>query len=201
MSDGYFSADELLRQWNSVTTNPERKMVRFLESPKTKEFIEEIARNESQSALVHYADIEIVKTVKGRNTKNGRTQDEVYMHPYLFLDFCMWINVKFKYKVIKFVQDELIKNRHLAGDNYRSLSASASKFKGVDYINIAKGLNWIVFNKHYKSIRDYATDSELNELHNLEDKLAFAIDMGLIKTYDELITTMRKMYNDKYQKF
>lgn len=57
----------------------------------------------------------------------------------------MWINPKFKLNVIKFVYDQLIEQRHLAGDNYKCLAASATKLEGVDYPTIAKALNWIVF--------------------------------------------------------
>lgn len=50
--DGYFDANALLSQWNNIKSNPERRMSRFLESPKTKEFIEEINK-ESQCAEMH----------------------------------------------------------------------------------------------------------------------------------------------------
>ena len=40
------------------------------------------------------------------------------MLPLLFLDFAMWLNPRFKVKVLKFVQDEMIKFRNLAGDAY-----------------------------------------------------------------------------------
>lgn len=39
-SDGYFEAYELVRQWNSLEGNEQRKMDVFLSSTKTKEFID-----------------------------------------------------------------------------------------------------------------------------------------------------------------
>ena len=88
--DGYFDANALLNQWNSRKDNPERKMSRFLESPKTKEFINEI-QNDSPSAELHDGLITAFCNKKGRNTSKGRTKDEVWMHPYLFIDFAMLI--------------------------------------------------------------------------------------------------------------
>ena len=39
-----------------------------------------------------------------------------WYHPYVYMDYAMWINPKFKLTVIKFVYDQLIKNRHHARD-------------------------------------------------------------------------------------
>lgn len=134
-------------------------------------------------------------------TKRGRHNSGTWLNPILFIKFAMYLSPKFEYSVIRFVYDELVRNRHLAGDNYNRLTASAAKFYDTNYIQIAKGLNWVVFNKHYKGIREVATESQLEELHKLEDRLSFAIDMGLINSYNDLIRTMRQMYNQKYQKF
>ncbi len=46
--------------------------------------------------------------------KHGGT----WVHPMLFIDISMWINPYFKYDVVKFAQDEMIKFRNLAGDAY-----------------------------------------------------------------------------------
>lgn len=128
---------------------------------------------------------------------NGGT----WMHPLLFIKFAMWLNPTFEVKVLKFVYDELVKDRHLAGDNYRLLSASISQFPDVNYPQVAKALNWIVFNRHTPEIRNTATPAQMQELHDTEQKLAYAVDMGLINSYPELIAIMRKMYNKKYEKF
>lgn len=149
--------------------------------------------NEAEAKNRH-TDYQCVIVSKGRKTNRGQEANKVYMHPYLFIDFAMWINPTFKYEVIKFVYDELIKNRHEAGDNYLRLSGSASMFPNVDYKLIAKGLNHIVFGKHYKGIRDNASEQKLKELYELEEKLVFAIDMGLIKNFGQLIQTMRDMW-------
>ena len=122
------------------------------------------------------------------------------MHPYLFIDFAMWINPKFKVQVIKFVYDELIKNRHSAGDNYKLLSASGVKLKGYNFSEVATAMNWIVFDKKGKNLRQNATESQLKELSDVQTKLSFAIDMGYIRTYSKLIFEMQEMYRIKKRK-
>lgn len=198
--DGYFDANALLNQWNSKKENPERKMSRFLESPKTIEFINEI-QNDTPSTEMHFGSITAFYLKKGRNTSKGRTKDEVWMHPYLFIDFAMWLNPKFKLSVIKFIYDQLIQERTLAGDNYKTLSSSIVKLKGYSFQEVAKAIQWIVYNKIGKELRQTATQEQLQEINDIQTKLAFAIDMNYIISYEQLINELRKIYNKKYQKF
>ena len=72
------------------------------------------------------------------------------------------------------------------------------KFPYVDYSYVCKALNHIIFNNHYKDMRNDATPEQLQELQNLEEKLSFAIEMGYINSFDELIENMRSIYNKKY---
>ena len=198
--DGYFDANALLTQWNAKIGNTRRRLDKFLNSKKTIEFINEIQEN-SHGAKKTYGEYQVVIHKKGRNTSRGKTKDEVWMHPYLFIDFAMYINPSFKYDVIKFIYDELIKNRHLAGDNYKTLSASLVKLKGYSFTEVAKALQWIVYGKTGKNLRQSATQNQLQELANLQEKLAFAIDMGYITTYPKLIQELRKIYSNKNNKF
>ena len=180
--DGYFDANALVNQWNSIRTNTKRDVTRFLDSTKTKEFIKAI-EEDSQHAEMQDGVFQVVIKKKGRITKKGRTKDETWMHPYLFIDFAMWINPKFKLQVIKFVYDQLIENRHLSGDNYRVLTSAAAKLPGVDFTKLARALNWVVFGMHGKGLRQTATQQELKELTEVEKQLAFSIDMELSRIH------------------
>ena len=200
-SDGYFDANALLKQWNEVADNPRREMKKFLDNKGTQEFIEVLTTSESAMSKNATIDFQAVTISKGRLTTRGFTQDKVYMHPYLFIKFAMWLNPKFEYQVIKFVYDELIKHRNLAGDNHNKLMSSMQKFPYVDYPYVCKALNHIIFNNHYKDMRNDATPEQLQELQNLEEKLSFAIEMGYINSFDELIENMRSIYHKKYGKF
>lgn len=201
ISDGFFDANALLFQWNSVKGNPQRAMSRFFESEGTKAFIEALKEDLSQHANVQLGEFQVFKEVKGKNTAHGKTKGQMWVHPYLFIKFAMWLNPRFEVQVIKFVYDELIKNRHLAGDNYNVLTAALATMPDIDYKKVATAIQWIVFNRTGKNLRQQATQEQLSEISDIESKLAYAINMGFIKSYDELILTMRKMYNDKYQKF
>lgn len=210
--DGFFDANALLAQWNADKRRPRRRMAEFFENDNVIFFVVELEKElglsktqlteNHQRPKIDIGDTQLVSIIRGRRNKRGlKEPDKYYMHPYLFIKFAMWLNPKFEVQVIKFVYDELIKHRKIAGDNYRLLTAAVSIFPDVDYRKIAQGLNYIIFNQHYPNIRNNATTAQLLELHELESKLCFAIDMGLIRNYPELIETMRRIYDKKYIRF
>lgn len=194
--DSYFDANLLINQWNSVKGNTRRRLDDFLKSKTTLEFIDSI----DDDLAIGEISPKAYYIKKGKVTSKGRTKDEVWMHPYLFIDFAMWINPKFKLSVIKFVYDELIQQRTLAADNYITLSSSGVKLKGYNFTEVAKAIQWIVYGKTGKNLRQTATQEQLKELNDIQTKLSFAIDMGYIKTYDRLLQDMRDMYRKKYLK-
>lgn len=199
--DGYFNANALLTQWNTSHPNKRKRQIsEFLESSKTKEFIEEIQRveNHHERKNVH-GDFLVVMCQRGRNTKKGKTPDKIWMHPYLYIDFAMWINPKFKYHVIKFVYDQLIEYRHNAGDLYKELASAVATFGDADYSQLAQAINFIVFGSHEKGIRQKATQDQLKELNDLQKQLAFLIDMEFIISFEQLMENMRKIWKKRYR--
>jgi len=109
--DGMFNATGLLNQWNNKS-GMQKQMIHFMENKTTNEFID-LLTSESDTK-------ERDSVVLQSRGKNGGT----WMHPYLFIDFAMWINPRFKLDVIRFVYDQLIQYRHQAGDNYRGLTSA-----------------------------------------------------------------------------
>jgi hypothetical protein len=193
-NDSMFNATNLLDQWNISKGLKGRKGKRiddFLKLKSTHNFIEALKDELKNTDDSRYSEIH--KSTRGKNSGT-------WMHPYLFIDFAMWINPKFKVKVIKFVYDELIKNRHTAGDNYKLLSQSGNKLKGYNFSEIATAMNWIVFDKKGKNLRQNASQEELKELSDIQTKLCFAIDMRYIQSYPKLIYQMQEMYRIKKRK-
>lgn len=187
--DGMFNATTLLKQWNE-RSGMKKEIKDFFDNKSTQQFIE-VIENES----VPNGGNSPYLTTRG---KYGGT----WMHPYLFIDFAMWINPTFKLRVIQFVYDQLIEQRKEAGNMYKTLSNAAKQLRGVDYRRIAKGLNYIVFGYHESgTLRQIATKEQLRELSEAQNKLAFAVDMGYIKTFQELIDEMKKMHRIKWNRY
>lgn len=198
-SDGMFNASELLKQWNKKSGS-QKNIDHFFENQGTSEFLQVleqeenlIIRNSERPNSQAY-----IKTKCKTNKDGSKIPGETWMHPILFIKFAMWINPKFEYFVIKFVYDELIKYRHDAGDNYRGLSKSLCSLPNVNYSQVAKALNHIVFRRHDDNLRQRASQEQLKELTTIEGKLSFAIDMGYIRSFNELMRELRKMYAIKY---
>lgn len=194
--DGFFDATSLVRQWNTaIKQNPdksrdlkEKDLFEYLDNKSTNEFIATIAEKENLSGKSS-----VVVTKRGR--KGG-----TWLHPLLFVDMCMWLNPVFKYDVLKFVQDELIHFRNLAGDNYPILTAALAKLPNPEYKDVARAMNIVVFGEHYKNIRNKATVEQLRELDSIQGNIAFAIDMGFVKTQEHVMAMLRRMYHNRNYK-
>lgn len=187
-NDGMFNATVLLKQWNEFA-GMQKSLDHFFENNKTIDFIEVLEIEEN----LHGRNSVYVKSRASRGANAG-----TWMHPFLFIKFAMWLNARFEYQVIKFVYDELIKYRHLAGDNYNKLCASLSRFGDVDYHEVGKILNYVVFNTHERGIRNLATPKQVEELQQLERDAIKYIDMGFVNNYAQFKSIMRKEWQKRY---
>lgn len=148
--DGFFNATELLKRWNEKS-GMKKELKHYFENQSSNELINTIVERENLNSRN--------SAYLSSRGKNGGT----WMHPILFIDFAMWINPSFKYDVIKFVYDEMIRYRNEAGDAYRELSSAIMKIVPKDFMpkamqKIGEALNWVVFNQHEKC---FAINSEM----------------------------------------
>lgn len=145
----------------------------------------------------------LVKVMKkyGAYKTVGRAGNRTTMcEKYIWVMLALELNPEIYAKVVCWLADNLIINRIEAGDKYNDLCRACSKFKDVDYRLIAKGLNYIVFNIHETLLRNKATQEELKELDDLQRSLAFSVDMGYIKSFEDLHNTMKKLWYNKWSK-
>lgn len=112
IKDGYFNATSLLKQWNKISEMKKELKDYFL-NKSTDELIQIIIDEEN----LHTGNSPYVKSRASRGGNAG-----TWMHPILFIDFAMWLNPRFKYHVIKFVYDELIRLRHESGDMFVAMN-------------------------------------------------------------------------------
>lgn len=202
-SDGYFDGGELLRQWNNVEGNPRRRMMEFIDSPKVKEFLKALSVDESQRSKTDIGENQLFIKIKGRNTKEGKTPDKVWMNPLLFIKFAMWINPTFEVKVLRFVYDEMIRYRNEAGEAYKELGSKMMKIVPKDFMpkamqKVGEALNWVIFNSHERMLRNkHGDEMKQCELWLLERKLADLIDEGFITNFDSVINYLRVQYQKR----
>lgn len=141
----------------------------------------------------------VLKSYGAYRTTGARQTKTTWVNPYIWILIALELSPEFYATAITWITDKLILNRIEAGNFYVDLSRAIAKFKEPNYIEIAKAINYVVFNRHEPGIRNTGTTEQLKELKEVESRLAFAIDMGYITSQDQLIKEMRRMYNMKYE--
>jgi len=190
-SDQMFNATALLRQWNEHSGD-KKEITKFFDNENTKEFVNALMSEEN------------LNTQNSAYLKSRGKTGGTWMHPILFVKFAMWLNPRFEVKVIKFVYDELIKYRNEAGDAYKEMSSAVAKIVPSTFLptsiqKVAQALNFIVYNQHESEIRNkQAEESKVRELYELEKDVAKLINGNFIKTFDHLISYLRKRWSEKY---
>jgi hypothetical protein len=132
------------------------------------------------------------KTTGARHTKTS------WANPYIWMLLALEMSPEIYGESVIWLSDKLIINRIEAGNMYTGLTNAISRFKDKDWAVMAKALNYVVFNRHEAGIRNTASQHELKELENLERQMTFAIEFGYIKTFNQFIEDLRKMWNESY---
>ena len=136
----------------------------------------------------------ITKVLKdcGAYKTTGRGDNKrVMCDPYIWVLVAMELNPQLYAKVVTWLTDKLILNRIEAGNMCKSLNSALYKAGNTDFSKIAIELNKHIFGRHEIGIRNTGSKEELEKLYRLEDRIAFAIDRGYIKTTDEIIKAIR----------
>jgi hypothetical protein len=192
--DEMFNASYLIQQWNR-SNNDTKKIANFLGLKQTEDFIEVLFKEENiPSQNSDLAQNQAFTIKKGGNTLMGRKPDEIWMHPYLFIKFSMWLNPKFEYHVIKFVYDSLIELRKETSDLYGELCNAVNMYymrrfdkeaTMEDYKDKARTIQILVFGKTFPANPwQHASESELKLRKNLQSILigCFNRDYSMEKT-------------------
>lgn len=179
----FFNANDVLDLYNKQ--NGENKRIQnYLDNKATKEYMDELVNqvflnNSNTSELKN----PIISVKRG---KYGGT----WMHPYLFIDFAMWLSPKFKASVIKWVYDNLISLRINSGDNFKEMNQALFEAKPnatpYDYANEASMINKLVFGSTEKEQRNIATEDQLKLLNLLQKANKKMIEDGM-SHYDRYI--------------
>lgn len=143
--------------------------------------------------------VKVLKSLGVYKTTGARDSRRVACNPYIWVLVAMELNPVMYAEVVTWLTDKLILNRIEAGDRHNELMRAICKFKDKDFSEVAKGVNWIVFNRHELGIRNTATSEELKEVDTIQKSLAFSVDMGFINSQKELMDVMRKMWVKKYE--
>lgn len=121
---GYFCMNDFLEIANKYRRSVDRPLVRwdkYHKSEKTKEFIQQLIREEDTA--------DVVRAGRGRGAKT-------WLHPLVFLDFAMWVSPEFKIKVYKWLYDNLLAFRDMGGDSYKQMASIIQNKHGAGKVGM-----------------------------------------------------------------
>ena len=142
--------------------------------------------------------IKTLKSLKAYKTTGRGENKTVWSDPYIWMLIAMELHPEIYATTVIWLGDKLLLNRIEAGNMYKGLTKAISNFPDVDYKELGKALNFIIFNRNETGIRNTATEQQLKELEDLEKYLAMLIEMGHIESFDKLVDELRAMYNKKW---
>lgn len=177
---GMFNANDLLDAYKNFNPKSNKKIEKYLGTKTTKEYVNVIlSREESQNTnypqnggFKKDDDLAIENLNDVIITKRGR-HGGTWMHPYLFLDFAMWLSPEFKFECMKWLHDKLIQFRDQVGDTYVNVSNALKLYAGrelrhIEYIREANMINELVFGTSKGGQRNMASEEQLELLNKLQ---------------------------------
>ena len=187
---GFLNLNDLMDCYLKDNPDSPKRISKFMELAQTQEFaetireslLEDINQNTPKKGEFVLPLTEPQIVIETKKGKNGGT----WTHPYLFLDFAMWLNPKFKLWAMSIIEDKLIELRNEAGDRFKEMS-KALKLTGAvsprEFAREATMLNRIIFGNATAGQRNEATVDQLNLLsklqkyngHLIEKKMSFAL--------------------------
>lgn len=183
---GMFNANDLLEAHNLQKPNGQKRLQYYMENNATIEYMDVIKReldkensNSYNSSELEFTLVEGKKPESVVKTSRGRVNGGTWMHPYLFIDFAMWLSPELKLQCMKWLSDHLLQFRDEAGDTYKDVNMALSiggEQRQMVYIYEAKMINGLVFGSDKGGQRNNATEEQLDLLQKLQKA-----DVKLIK--------------------
>jgi hypothetical protein len=180
----FFNANDLLNIYNEEFGS-DKRIDHYMENRSTKETIAAILKDLHNTRDSGDFENGVIESKRG---KNGGT----WMHPYLFIDFGMWLSPEFKVTVLKWVYDNLVRFRNQCGDGFKEVNDALFEQKPnlspFEYANEARMINKLVFGVPDKGQRNGATEDQLSLLKAMQraDVKLIASEMDYYERYEKL---------------
>lgn len=176
-SDGFFNANDLIDLYNKEH-NELKRVQDYLDNESTRRLASALIIDLQNNAKERDYENGVIRTKRG---KNGGT----WFHPYMMIDFGMWLSPEFKITIIRWFYDNVISLRNDCGDSF--LEVNKALFdqdpKRVpahfEYSNEANMINKLTFGTSDKGQRNFATEQQLVLLKALQKSDVQFIKQGL----------------------
>lgn len=182
---GFLNLNDLYACYAEKNPKLSRTIDKYIRLKQTKEFADILLRSEVEAKnqitpKTGEFDLPLSEPLVVMYTKIGKNGG-TWVHPYMFLDFAMWLDPTFKLWAMKIIDDKLIDLRNEAGDKFKEMQA-ALKLSGAvsprDYAREASMINNLVFEGE-RGQRDSASEDKLNLLNKLQKYNAHLISKDM----------------------
>jgi len=172
---GFLNINDLFDVYSRENPDGPKRIQYYFDLKQTEEFAEVLREslleannqnNEKSSELV-LPSIKPPALIETKRGKHGGT----WVHPYLFFDFAMWLNPRFKLWAMSVIEDKLIDLRNEAGERFKEM-AQALRAAGAasprEYMRECNMINKLVFGSTKKAQRNSADQEQLDMLNKLQ---------------------------------
>ena len=197
-SDGYFDGNHLAYLFNKQSGNRYRYVYDYLRLKRTKRFLSSL--NIYFEGLHAAKKIQLYYKIIGAVTKYGKERDEIWMHPYIFMDFSMWLNPEFKVSVVKFVSKDMIDTYDSISESLDKLTETMAKIFPNDNVlgsveKVNKAINIAIYGDTSQGKHDpFEEVRNLNRAIELRRELSNLINLGYIKDSKGLNEYFHKIF-------
>ena len=201
---GFFSISDLQKAYETARWQygwSDRQISDIMQTQLFKERVFYVLENKgiiktNLSGFIEMVEKEgIAKVLKGLyvyKTTGARQTKQVMANPYIWVLLAMELNPMIYAKVIIWLTDSLIFDRIEAGTEFKPMNQAIKKIiQNPDYPKYSIEINKKVFGNHFTGMRNLATASELKKITKIEQFITSAIDMGMIKTDEQIINTIK----------
>lgn len=202
---GFLSVSELQKAYEVARWQygwSDRKIADVMQTNSFKESVYYLLYNQGiiKADFVGFANMvdkegiaKVLKKLGVYKTTGARENKTTFADMYVWLLLALELNPILKANVIVWFGDTLLIDRIEAGDEFRPMN---NAIKGIvanpNYSKYSIAINERVFGKHFTGMRNLASAQELRKITRIEQFISQGINMGMIRTDDQIMHAIAK---------
>jgi SOS response regulatory protein OraA/RecX len=197
---GFINATDVTEIYNRIRTaegKAPKRLTQYFENKDTAEFMTELCHElnlqgkskggDSCFSLLNPSDLKIIK--------RGKDNSGTWLHPYLFVDYAMWLNPKFRAKVVIWISDNLLFYRDSGGEAYKEMCHALDMKFGIgkkywEYAKVARRIAYKVFGTEDIDQWNYGSQESQYKRETLQRRVISAVEFGNFRTVDDVINVI-----------